>query len=82
MELLADEQLLSRHNGKPLALVLIDIDHFKLVNDLHGHAVGDSVLREFSAVMRNCLRGSDFFGPLGRRRVSARSPRRGRPTWR
>jgi diguanylate cyclase (GGDEF)-like protein len=65
MELLAAEQLVSRHNGKPLALVLIDIDHFKLVNAQHGHAVGDSVLREFSAVMRSCLRGSDFLGRWG-----------------
>jgi len=44
----------------PLSLVLVDIDHFKRVNDTHGHATGDAVLRELVAVMRARIRASDL----------------------
>lgn len=42
--------------GKPLSLLLLDVDHFKLVNDRYGHATGDAVLREFSRRVSSCLR--------------------------
>ena len=51
--------------GEPLSVVLIDLDHFKAVNDRHGHAVGDAVLREFASVLRAGLRESDFAGRWG-----------------
>jgi diguanylate cyclase (GGDEF)-like protein len=41
---------------RPLSLVMCDIDHFKLVNDSHGHEVGDQVLREFAARLTHGLR--------------------------
>jgi diguanylate cyclase (GGDEF)-like protein len=44
----------------PLSLVLVDIDHFKRVNDTHGHATGDAVLRELVAVMGARVRASDL----------------------
>ncbi|MBX3717171.1 MAG: diguanylate cyclase [Burkholderiales bacterium] len=44
----------------PVSLVLVDIDHFKRVNDTHGHAAGDAVLRELVAVMRTRIRASDL----------------------
>ncbi|MFN3400251.1 MAG: GGDEF domain-containing protein, partial [Ferrovibrio sp.] len=51
--------------GLPLSLLLLDIDHFKLVNDQYGHAAGDTALRQFAAAVRRCLRREDVFGRLG-----------------
>ena len=49
----------------PLALVLIDIDHFKLVNDLHGHLAGDKALRAIAHTFQMFLRGYDLAGRFG-----------------
>jgi diguanylate cyclase (GGDEF)-like protein len=49
----------------PLTLVLADLDDFKPINDLHGHAVGDDVLREFASVLRSTVRESDLAGRWG-----------------
>ena len=50
---------------RPLALVLIDLDHFKEVNDADGHAAGDALLRAAAARIREVLRGSETVGRLG-----------------
>jgi diguanylate cyclase (GGDEF)-like protein len=51
--------------GTTLTLVLADLDDFKLINDEHGHAAGDDVLREFAEVLRATLRDSDLAGRWG-----------------
>ena len=50
---------------QPLTLGLIDLDHFKAINDRCGHAVGDHVLKEFARIGRELLRGTDIFGRWG-----------------
>ncbi len=54
-----------RSPGKGASFVIIDLDHFKAVNDRHGHPVGDRVLAALGALLRRRLRGSDLVGRLG-----------------
>ena len=51
--------------GTPLTLALADLDDFKAINYLHGHAAGDEVLREFAAVLRATVRETDLAGRWG-----------------
>ncbi|SNQ51477.1 Diguanylate cyclase (GGDEF) domain-containing protein (fragment) [Frankia canadensis] len=51
--------------GAPLSAAMIDIDHFKRVNDTHGHFVGDEVLAEIARRMRGAFRREDVLGRLG-----------------
>ena len=52
--------------GKPLSLIVFDIDHFKKVNDTHGHAAGDYVIKEIARLVQDKLiRGEDFFARFG-----------------
>jgi diguanylate cyclase (GGDEF)-like protein len=50
---------LAERNGSALSAIMIDLDHFKLLNDEHGHALGDAVLREASAAIAGAIRPSD-----------------------
>ena len=63
----ASEPLLEtlQRNPDTLTACLLDIDHFKRFNDCHGHAVGDSVLRQFAQLARPLLRQSDLFARYG-----------------
>jgi diguanylate cyclase (GGDEF)-like protein len=59
------EFLLARRSGQPLSVLILDIDHFKQINDKNGHAVGDSVLRRFAEVGSGALRASDLLSRIG-----------------
>ena len=55
----------ARRQGESLALVMLDLDHFKRINDAHGHAVGDQVLRAVGALLASCVREWDMAARLG-----------------
>jgi diguanylate cyclase (GGDEF)-like protein len=59
-ELLPRELLRARRRDSPLAVIMIDVDHFKRVNDSLGHEAGDEVLKELGALFKKSIRGSDI----------------------
>jgi diguanylate cyclase (GGDEF)-like protein len=61
----AIEVIRARRNGKPVSLAMLDIDHFKSVNDSYGHAVGDVVISSVAMLLRQRLRRSDVVGRYG-----------------
>jgi diguanylate cyclase (GGDEF)-like protein len=66
MELLGVELERAGRYGRQFSLMMLDLDHFKLVNDSYGHAAGDKVLRALAAVFESSgLRKSDFVGRIG-----------------
>ena len=54
-----------RRHGEPAVLVLADLDYFKRINDLHGHAAGDEAIRRFAAALNGVLRETDVCGRYG-----------------
>lgn len=65
MERLDEEIHRSQRYDTPLCVCIADLDHFKRINDRHGHAVGDDVLRETAELLRQGLRASDVLVRLG-----------------
>lgn len=65
MEQLEYELARIKRFGKPACLLMLDLDHFKRVNDTYGHAAGDAVLRHFALLAQNSLREIDLIGRLG-----------------
>jgi diguanylate cyclase (GGDEF)-like protein len=55
----------ARRSGRPLAVLLCDVDRFKQVNDTHGHIAGDSVLKQTAALIAGRVRGGDLVARLG-----------------
>lgn len=55
----------AQRHGSPLSVIVMDLDHFKSVNDRHGHACGDSVLKQIVRVVQNGLRTSDVLARVG-----------------
>lgn len=64
-KLLSDEITRSNRYAIPLSIIMVDIDHFKEVNDLYGHSVGDIVLKEFSDIIKHSIRQNDIFARWG-----------------
>ena len=63
---LAEQELArAKRYELPLMLLMLDLDHFKLINDQYGHAVGDAVLQEFVKTVKGVLRESDLIGRIG-----------------
>jgi diguanylate cyclase (GGDEF)-like protein len=56
---------LARRGGRPCSALMLDLDHFKAVNDTHGHAAGDAVLAHVAAVLRALVRQSDVLARYG-----------------
>lgn len=64
-EVFGHELARSERDGRPLALVLIDLDHFKHLNDQHGHLAGDEVLRGVAGLLKGAVRESDLVFRFG-----------------
>jgi len=64
-ETLADAWALSCDSGPSLAIVILDVDHFKRINDTYGHPVGDEILRELAQIIRGASRASDTASRYG-----------------
>jgi diguanylate cyclase len=65
IQLLADERARAQRTAQPFCVALLDIDHFKSVNDRFGHLTGDAVLKEFCAVAAASIRVTDRFARYG-----------------
>jgi two-component system cell cycle response regulator len=75
------EQAVAR--GKPISVPVLDIDYFKAINDAHGHAAGDDVLKEFSQRLKKAVRGIDLACRYGGEEfvVVSRIPTLALPPW-
>ena len=64
-EAFAKEHAFARRHGSALSLLVIDADHFKRVNDTHGHAAGDHVLRRLAEIVGGAIRSEDMLARIG-----------------
>jgi len=74
-EILSHEFKIAKRYSKPLSLLMMDVDHFKVVNDTHGHPSGDYVLKEVAVILRQCVRESDVVARTGGEEFNVLLPR-------
>ncbi len=74
LDFLASEWVFAQSSGAPLACLMLDIDHFKRINDDYGHAAGDAVLRQLAAILKNCSRSVDLVFRYGGEEFTAILP--------
>ncbi|HET9449787.1 MAG TPA: diguanylate cyclase, partial [Aggregicoccus sp.] len=74
-ERLREEFRRAQRYADPLSLILVDLDHFKGVNDAHGHLTGDLVLREVAATLRQSVRDTDLLARYGGEEFAVLLPR-------
>ncbi|MFK0313413.1 diguanylate cyclase [Pseudomonas sp. NPDC090233] len=65
LQLLEDCSFRARREGQPLSFAMLDIDHFKKINDHHGHPMGDRVIKSLALFLKQRLRKTDFIGRYG-----------------
>ncbi len=64
-ELFSKELSIFKRHGSKLSLMMLDLDHFKNINDTYGHNIGDAVLKEFAALVTSSVREADIFARWG-----------------
>ncbi len=74
-DILEHEFKMCRRYNQPLSLLMIDVDHFKLVNDMHGHPSGDYVLKELAVILKRSVRDSDVVARTGGEEFSVILPK-------
>jgi len=71
LDFLASEWVFAQSSGAPLACLMLDIDHFKRINDDYGHAAGDAVLRQLADILKSASRAEDMVFRYGGEEFSA-----------
>jgi diguanylate cyclase (GGDEF)-like protein len=69
----------ARRKPRDLSCILLDLDHFKSINDHHGNAAGDRALQEVALLLRTVMRGDDYLGRIGGEEFAVMLPGAGRP---
>jgi len=64
-ELIEHEFHMAKRYNHPVSLLMLDVDHFKIINDTHGHPSGDYILKELAVILRKSVRESDVVARIG-----------------